>query len=241
MKKRFSINWGKWLREPQQDRWLIEEVQRLTKLSRFWAVTAVIIMILAVSAGLLLNYLAGLKTSAKIDASTRQMLNANKELFQQSLKAMNPNEFIFKPFEDSPWYTPAPADDYVRLNILPVPASKISLKFSIKNESEFPARNVYCMVFFSSREFVESGADVVKMLEGLEGLDVYGVNSSDDYLNEAAAFEWRSIPPKTQRTVPGNVNLTLIGDTGRLTVRINSVNKLAFEFKHTGDRKFVNQ
>jgi hypothetical protein len=145
MKKRFSINWGKWLREPKQDQRIIEEILRVTKLSKFWTVAAVIIIILSISAGILINYLVGLKSSEQIDASTRQMLNVNKEFIQQSLNAMYPNDFIFKPFEDSQWYTPTPADEYVRLNILPVPGKKISLKFIIKNKSEFPARDVYCM------------------------------------------------------------------------------------------------
>jgi hypothetical protein len=123
----------------------------------------------------------------------------------------------------------------VRLNILPVPGRKISLKFTIKNKSEFPARDVYCMIFFSSREFVESGADVVGRLKGLDGLNVYSVNSPDDYLNEAAAFEWLSIPPNTQKTVARNVDLTMRGNTARLTVRINSINRLAFEFRHAVD------
>jgi len=235
MKKRFSINWGKWLREPKQDQRIIEEILRVTKLSKFWTVAAVIIIILSVSAGILINYLVGLKTSEQIDASTRQMLNVNKEFIQQSLNAMYPNDFIFKPFDDSQWYTPTPANEYVRLNILPVPGKKISLKFIIKNKSEFPARDVYCMIFFTSKEFVESGADVVRRLKGLDGLNVYTVNSSDDYLDEAAAFEWLSIPPNTQKTVTSNVDLTMKGNTGRLTVRINSINRLAFEFRHTGD------
>ena len=211
------------------------EIHRAEKLSRFWAVAAVAIVILSVSAGLLLTHLAGLKTAAKIDASTRHMLSVNKEFIQQSLNAINPNDFIFKPFEDSQWYAPTPANEYVRLNILPVPGRKISLKFTIKNKSEFPARDVYCMIFFSSREFVESGADVVGRLKGLEGLNVYSVNSPDDYLNEAAAFEWLSIPPNTQKTVARNVDLTMRGNTARLTVRINSINRLAFEFRHTVD------
>ncbi|UCD80112.1 MAG: hypothetical protein JSW26_01370 [Desulfobacterales bacterium] len=231
MKKRSSVNWGKWLREPKQDRWIIEEMQRVSKLSKFWASAAVIVIVLSVSTGLLLNHLAGLKTSAKIDASTRQMLDINKEFIQQSLNAMNPNDFIFKPFEDSEWYVPTPVNDYVKLNILPVPSKKITLNFSIKNKSEFPARDVYCMIFFSSKEFVETGDDVVKKLKGLGGLNVYTVNSPDDYLNEAAAFEWLSIPPKTQKTVTRNVDLTMRGNTGRLTFKINSVNRLAFEFR----------
>jgi hypothetical protein len=231
MKKRSPINWGKWLREPRQDQWLVEEIQRALKLSKFWAVAAVIIIVLLVSAGLLLIYSAGLKTSEKIDTSTRQILDINKEFIQQSLNAMNPNNFIFKPFKDSDWYTPTPVHEYVKLNILPVPSKKITLNLSIKNNSEFPARDVYCMILFSSQEFVQTGADIVEGLKDLGGLNVYTVNSSDDYLDEAAALEWLSIPPKTQKTVTRNVDLTMRGDTGRLTVKINAVNRLAFEFK----------
>jgi hypothetical protein len=40
MKKRFSINGGKWLREPKQEQWLIEEIYRAAKLSKFWAAAA---------------------------------------------------------------------------------------------------------------------------------------------------------------------------------------------------------
>jgi hypothetical protein len=76
---------------------------------------------------------------------------------------------------------------------------------------------------------------MVRRLKGLDGLNVYTVNSSDDYLDEAAAFEWLSIPPNTQKTVTSNVDLTMKGNTGRLTVRINSINRLVFEFRHTGD------
>ena len=235
MKKKYSINWGKWLREPKQQRVIIEEIQRVSKRSRFWAVTAVLITSLLVSAGILLNYFVGLKTSESLDTSTWQMLDANKALVQQSLTAINPNDFIFKPFEDSEWYTPTPANEYVKLNILPVQNKKISLNFSIKNRSEYPARDVYCMVFFSSKEFVESGDEVVKSLEGIGGLNVYTVKSSNDYLDEAAAFEWLSIPPKTQKAVTRNVDLTMKGKTARLTVRINSVNRLAFEFRHDGE------
>lgn len=235
MKKRFSINWGKWLREPQRDQWVIDEIHRVARLSKIWTVAAVILIILSVSAGLLLNYLTGLKTSEKIDASARQMLSVNQEFIQHSLNAMNPNDFIFKPFEDSQWYTPLPVDEYAKLNILQVPGRKISFNFSIKNLSEFPARDVYCMILFSSKEFVESGADIVRRLEGLGGLNVYTVNSSDDYLNQAAAIEWLSIPPKTQKIVTRNVDLTMRGDTGRLTIKINAAKRLAFEFRHTGD------
>jgi len=235
MKKRSSINWGRWRRESKQDQWIIEEIQRISKPAKFWAVATVIIIVLSVAAGVLLNYSAGLKTSEKIDAASRQMLDINKEFIQQSLNAINPNDFIFKPFEHSEWYTPTPVNDYVKLHILPVSSRKISLNFSIKNKSQFPARDVYCVIFFSSKEFVETGDDIVKRLKDLAGLNEYAVNSPDEYLNEAAAFEWPSIPPGTQKTVAKNVDLTMRGNTARLTVRINSVNRLAFEFRYDGD------
>ena len=184
---------------------------------------------------MLLNYSAGLKTVEKIDAVGRQMLDINREFIRQSLNAINPNNFVFKPFEQSEWYTPTPVNEYVKLHILPVSSRKISLNFSIKNKSQFPARDVYCLLFFSSKEFVETGDDIVKQLKDLAGLNVYAVNSPDEYLNEAAAFEWLSIPPETQKIVAKNVDLTMKGDTARLTVRINSVNRLAFEFRHNGD------
>lgn len=235
MRKRYSINWGKWLRQLDQDQGLIEEMRRATKLSKFLMLAAVAIIILLVSAGILLTYLTGLKTTTKIDAAVRQMENVNKEFMQQIQNAMNPNDFVFKPFEDSQWYTPTPVNEYVKLNILPVPDRKISFKFSIKNNSKFPARDVYCMILFSGKEFVESGVDIVGRLEGLGGLNVYTVNSSDDYLNQSAAFEWLSIPPNTRKTLERPVDLTMRGDSGRLTVKINSVNRFAFEFRLTGD------
>ena len=231
MKKRISTNWGKWVRERQSEKWIVDEIQRVSKLSKLWTVAAIIIIILLASVGIFLNYLVGSRSSEKIDASTRQMLSVNKESIQKTLNALNPNDFIFKPLEDSDWYTPTPINEYVALNVLPVQSKKISLYFSIKNRSEFPARNVFCMIYFSNKEFVESGDDIVNRLEGLDGLNVYNVNSSDDYLNEAAAFEWMSIPPKTHRTVRKKVDLTMKGNTGRLTVKINSVNRLSFEFK----------
>ena len=235
MKNRYSLNWGRWLREPKQDLRIVDEIQRVSRRFSFWVAAGVAIVVLSVVAGMILNYLAGLKISAEIDASTRQMLTLNKEFMQQTLDAMHPNDFSFKPFEDSPWYSPTPANEYVRLNILPVPDRKISLNFAIKNKSAFPATDVYCMIYFSGKEFVESGADVVKSLEGFAGLNVYAVASPDDYLNEAAAFEWPRIPPDTQKAVSKAVVLTMRGNTGRLTVKINSVNRLAFEFKYAGN------
>ncbi len=214
---------------------MIEEMRRVTRFTRFWVLAAVLIIIISVSAGLLLNYLTGLKTNTEIDAAVRQIEKVNNEFIRQFQNAMNPNDFVFKPFEDSQWYTPTPVNEYVKLNILRVPDRKISFKFSIKNNSKFPARDVYCMILFSGKEFVESGVDIVWRLEGLGGLNVYTVNSSDDYLNQSAAFEWLSIPPNTRKTLEKTVDLTMRGDSGRLTVKINSVNRFAFEFRLTGD------
>ena len=222
------------MREPKPQPGIVEAIQRVSKRSRFWVAAAVILMVMLVSAGILINYVVGVKTSENIDASTRQMLDASEAFIRQTLTAINPNDFIFKPLEDGDWYAPSPADAYVKLNIIPVHSKKLSLNFSVKNRSEYPARNVYCMIFFSSKEFVESGNDIVKVLEGMQGLNAHAVDSSNDYLDEAAAFEWLSIPPKTQKSIARNVGLTMRGSTARLTVRINSVNRLAFEFRHNG-------
>ena len=126
MKKRISTNWGKWVRERQSEKWIVDEVQRISKLSKLWSVAAIIIIILLASLGIFLNYFLGSRSSEKIDASTRQMLNVNKESIQQTLNALNPNDFIFKPLEDSDWYTPTPINEYVALNVLPVQSKIIS-------------------------------------------------------------------------------------------------------------------
>jgi len=235
MKKRYSLNWGRWLREPKQDRRIIDEIQRARRRFSLWAAAGVAIILLSTIAGVLISYIAWRKTAAEIDAATRQMLTLNKEFMQQTLDAIHPNDFSFKPFEDSPWYSPTPANEYVRLNVVPVPERKLSLNFAVKNKTAYPARDVYCMIYFSAEEFVESGADVVRCLNGIAGLNVYAVDSPDDYLNEAAAFEWTRIPPDSQKVLSKAVVLTMRGNTGRLTVRINSVNRLAFEFTYNGD------
>ena len=126
MKKRISTNWGKWVRERQSEKWIVDEVQRISKLSKLWSVAAIIIIILLASLGIFLNYFLGSRSSEKIDASTRQMLNVNKESIQQTLNALNPNDFIFRPLEDSDWYTPTPINEYVALNVLPVQSKIIS-------------------------------------------------------------------------------------------------------------------
>ncbi len=126
MKKRISTNWGKWVRERQSEKWIVDEVQRISKLSKLWSVAAIIIIILLASLGIFLNYFVGSRSSEKIDASTRQMLNVNKESIQQTLNALNPNDFIFRPLEDSDWYTPTPINEYVALNVLPVQSKIIS-------------------------------------------------------------------------------------------------------------------
>jgi len=231
MKKRISINWGKWVRAHQQEKWIVDEIKRVSRYSKRWTIAAIVIIILFTSVGISLNYFVGARSSEKIDASTRQMLSAYKESVRQTLNTMNPNDFVFRLFADGDWYAPTPINEYVTLNVLPVKHREISLNFSIKNRSEFPARNVYCMVLFSNKEFEETGDDVVNRLEGLEGLNVYNVNSSDDYLNEAAAFEWIRIPQNTQASLRRKVALTLKGNTGRLTVKINFKNRLSFEFQ----------
>ena len=133
MKKRIPTNWGKWVRERQSEKSIVDEVQKISKLSMLWSVAAIIIIILFASAGIFLNYFLGSRSSEKIDASTRQMLRENKESIQKTLNAMNPNDFFFKPLEDSDWYTPTPINEYVALNVLPVQSREISLYFSIKN------------------------------------------------------------------------------------------------------------
>ena len=88
---------------------------------------------------------------------------------------------------------------------------------------------MYCAIFFSNKEFVESGDDIAKRLKGFAVLNVDTVNSSDEYLNEALAFEWGSISPKMQKAAGRRGELTMKGKTARLTVKINSVNRLVFE------------
>jgi hypothetical protein len=231
MKKRTSINWGNWLRESKPEKWVIDEIRTTLKQVKIWSLAALAIAILLVSASILLNYFVGLKSVEKIDASARQTLKVNEETIRQTLNAVNPNDFSFKPFENGEWYVPTPVNDYVKLIILPVPSKEISLYMNIKNNSDFPARNVYCMITFSNKEFVEIGNDIVNRLRGSAGLTVYPVSSSNSYLNEAAAIEWNHIPPRAHRAAPRSVDLTMRGSSGRLTIRINSINRLAFEFR----------
>lgn len=231
MKKRTSIYWGSWLRKPKPERWILAEIRTTSKQVKLWSVAAMVIIFLLVSVSILLNYIIGSISVEKIDASTRQMLKVNEATIKQTLNAINPNDFFLKPFEDSEWYIPTPVTEYVKLNILTVPSKELSLYLNIKNNSDFPARNIYCMITFSNKEFVESGDDIVKKLKGHAGLNVYPVSSPDSYLNEAAAFEWIHIPPKAQRKAGRRVDLTMKGNRGRLTIKINSINRLAFEFR----------
>jgi hypothetical protein len=231
MKKRTSINWGNWLREPKPEKWIVGEIRTTSKQVKLWSIAAIVITILLVSVSILLNYFVGLKSVEKIDASTRQASKMNEETIRHTLNAINPNDFFFKPFEDSKWYMPTPVSEYVKLNVLSVPSKEISLYLNIKNNSDFPARNVYCMITFSNKEFVESGDEIVKRLKGHAGVTVYPVSSSDGYLNEAVAVEWIHIPPKAQKKAGKRVDLTMRGNSGRLTVKINSINRLAFEFR----------
>ena len=231
MRKRASINWGKWRREYKQENRIDREIQRVSRSSKRLAAAAIIISVLIASAALFINYIAGVRSSEKIEKSTMMLLDENKQSIQQTLNAINPNDFTFKLFEDGEWYTPASINDYVKLNIVSVPEKKIPLYFQIKNNSRYPARNVYCSILFSDKEFAESGDDIFQRLSGFNGLNAFQVDSSDDYLNEAAAFEWAGIPPNTPKAIPGKIYLTMTGKTGRLTVKINSVSRIVFEFR----------
>jgi hypothetical protein len=231
MRRRASINWGRWLREYKQDKRVVKEIQKVSRSSKLLAATAIIITILIASTAILINYFAGVRSSEKIEKSTMMMLDENKQSIQQTLNAINPNDFIFRLFENGQSYTPASINDYVRLHIVRVRKKKIPLDFQIKNNARYPARNVYCQILFSNQEFAESGNDIVRRLSGLGGLNTFHVDSSNDYLNESAAFEWASIPPNTSKALPGAVYLTMTGKTGRLTVIINSVSRIVFEFR----------
>jgi hypothetical protein len=231
MRKRASINWGKWLREYNQDKQIVKDIQKVSRSSKLLTAAAISITLLIASSAIFINYIAGVRSSEKIEKSTMMMMDENKQSIRQTLNAINPNDFIFRLFEDGEWYTPASINDYVKLNIVAVEKRKIPLYFQIKNNSSYPARDVYCLVLFSDKEFAETGDDIVQALTGLGGLNVYHVDSSDDYLNQAAAFEWAGIPPNTRKYLPGKFYLTLTGKTGRLTVKINSVSRVVFEFR----------
>ncbi len=231
MKKRASINWGRWQRENNQENRVAREIQKVSRSSKRLAAAAIIISILIASTALFINYLAGVRSSEKIEKSTMMLLDENKQSIQQSLNAMNPNDFSFRLFEDGEWYAPASINDYVMLNIVPVSKKTIPLHFQVRNNSRYPARTVYCSILFSDQEFAESGDDIFLRLTGFGGLTAFRVDSSDDYLNQAAAFEWAGIPPHTRKALPDKIDLTMTGKTGRLTVRINAVNRIVFEFR----------
>ena len=125
---------------------------------------AIIISILISSAALFINYIAGVHSSERIEKSTMMLLDENKRSIQQTLNANHPNDFIFRLLEDGVWYTPASIDAYVKLNIVPVTKKRIPLNFQIKNNARYPARNVYCSMLFSDKEFEESGDDVFQQL-----------------------------------------------------------------------------
>ena len=231
MRKRVSINWGRWRREYKHENRVAKEIQKVSRSSKLLTAAAIIISILIASAALLINYIAGVRSSEKIEKSTMMLLDENKQAVQKTLNAIHPNDFIFRLFEDGEWYTPASINAYVKLNIVPLTKRKIPLSFEIKNNSRYPARNVYCSILFSDKEFAESGDDVFQRLKSFDGLNAFQVDSSDDYLNEAAAFEWTGIPPNTPKAIPGKIYLTMTGKTGRLTVKINSVSRIVFEFR----------
>ena len=231
MRKRTSINWGRWRREHKQENRVAKKIQKVSKSSKRMTAAAIIISILIPSAALFINYIAGVHSSERIEKSTMMLLDENKRSIQQTLNANHPNDFIFRLLEDGVWYTPASIDAYVKLNIVPVTKKRIPLNFQIKNNARYPARNVYCSMLFSDKEFEESGDDVFQQLKEFGDLNAYQVDSSDDYLNEAAAFEWAGIPPNTTKALPGRIYLTMTGKTGRLTIKINSVNRIVFEFR----------
>ena len=158
MKKRASINWGRWRREYKQETRVAKEIQKVSRSSKLLTAAAIIISILIASAALFINYMAGVRSSEKIEKSTMMLLDENKKSIQQTLNAINPNDFIFRLVEDGEWYTPAS-------------------------------------------------------------------------INEAAAFEWAGIPPHTRKALPEKIYLTMTGKTGRLTVRINAVSRIVFEFR----------
>ncbi len=231
MRKRASLNWGRWLREFKQEKRMVKEIRQVSRSSKLLSAAAILITVLIAASAIFTNYMAGVRSSKKIERSTMIMLDENKQSIQQTLNAINPNDFMIRLFADGEWYAPVSVDDYVKLNIVPVQEKKIPLNFHIKNNSRYPARNVYCLILFSDKEFAESGDDIVQRLTGLGGLNAYHVDSPDDYLNEAAAFEWAGIPPHTRKHLPGNIYLTLKGTAGRLTVKLNSVNRVVFEFR----------
>ena len=231
MRKRVPINWGRWLREYKHEKRMARELQKVSRWSRLLTAAAIAVTILIAASAILINYSASRRSSEKIEKSTMILLDENKQSIRQTLNAINPNDFMIRLFEDGEWYTPASIDDYARLNIVPVPQKTIPLSFQIKNNAMYPARNVYCLIQFSDKEFAESGDEIVGKLKRLEGLSAYQVDPSGDYFNEAAAFEWAGIPPNTRRYLPHKIHLTLRGQTGRLTVKINSVSRVVFEFR----------
>jgi len=231
MRKRAPLNWGRWLREYKQEKRMLKELQKVSRSSKLLATAAIAITFLIAPSAIMINYIAGRRSSEKIEKSTMVLLDENKQSVRQTLDAINPNDFRIKLFEDGDWYTPASTHDYARLNIVTVPQKTIPLSFQIKNNAKYPARNVYCLIQFSNKEFAESGDEIVGTFKGLEGLNAYRVDPSGDYLNEAAAFEWTGIPPNTRRSLPHKIHLTLRDKTGRLTVKINSIRRVVFEFR----------
>ena len=231
MKKRASMNWGRWVRQYKQEKRIVKELQKVSRSSKLLTAAAVAITFLIAASAIMINYMAGRRSSEKIEKSTMVLLDENKQSIQQTLDAINPNDFMISLFEDGEWYTPDPIDDYAKLHIVPVSRKTITLSFQIKNNAIYPARNVYCQILFSAKEFAESGDELVTQLEEIGGLNVYHVDSSGDGFNEAAAFEWAGIPPNTRKYLPHKIYLTLRGKTGRLTININSVSRVVFEFR----------
>ncbi len=94
MKKRASINWGRWRREYKQETRVAKEIQKVSRSSKLLTAAAIIISILIASAALFINYMAGVRSSEKIEKSTMMMLDENKQSIQQTLNAINPNDFF---------------------------------------------------------------------------------------------------------------------------------------------------
>ena len=66
MRKRASINWGKWLREYKQEKRVAKEIQKVSRSTKLLTAAAIIITILIASAALFINYIAGVRSSEKI-------------------------------------------------------------------------------------------------------------------------------------------------------------------------------
>jgi hypothetical protein len=128
MKKQTAINWGRWRREPEQGNLGLDRIQDLSRVVKVWAIAVILITIVLASAGILLTYRVGLETAAKVDASTRHMVKLNEASISRTLDAVNPNTFLFQLTDDSGWYAPTPATEYVKLNSI----NKLAFEFKLQ-------------------------------------------------------------------------------------------------------------